>query len=478
MHKTEVDILFVNLPLSGNVYGKTNVSAARPSYPNLTLATLAGNIKFNSCAKLLDLEFVENVEMALRATLLERRFDLLVMTLQTVAVNVGQEVARIVRKHSPHTQIVVGGVHVTTFPLEFNDPMLFDLVVLGEGDFVLNDIVAGTLPPNVFKTSEDDAGANAAWYYHRNKKKSDVVDMNSLAFPRWDMFDLKRYSHSHLSTRKNPVGLIETSRGCAFRCNFCNKNTFGHFHRSKSPERVVEEFFYLRQIGFREVHVADDSFTQDLDRAKQVCELLIQRKFDLSWSLYSGVRVDRVDKDFFELAKQAGLWSVSFGIESGNQQILDRINKGTKLPQIEKSVNLAHAAGLDTFGFFILGLSGETEKSMQDTIDFSLSLPLSIAKFDICIPYPGTGFYQELEGEGRIKLKNWSDYVVHQTDTPLFEHPNLSWQQLQKYYAKAYRAFYLRPEFWYKRLKRDVVKGDVMNDFLFFLKGLPSLLWH
>ena len=285
------------------------------------------------------------------------------------------------------------------------------------------------------------------------------------------MFSLDKYKNSRISSRKNPVGLIETSRGCTFQCNFCNKLIFGSKYRAKDPKRVVDEMEYMLKCGFKEIHIIDDNFTQDIDRAKEICIEIIRRNLKFIWSSFSGVRVDMVDYEFFKLAKQSGCWQVAFGIETGDQNVLNKINKKITLSQTEKAVKLAKKAGLNTFGFFMLALSGETENSMKHTIEFAKRLPLDIAKFDICIPYPGTNYYKELDLAGRIKSKNWSKYICHQLDEPLFDHSNLDWATIKKYYKKAFREFYLRPRYFIRRFIRSLIMGDLVYDICYFLKA-------
>ena len=175
--------------------------------------------------------------------------------------------------------------------------------------------------------------------------------------------------------------------------------------------------------------------------------------------------------DFFKLAKKSGCWQVGFGIETGDQHVLDRVNKKLTLSQVENSVKLAKRAGINTFGFFILVLPGESVESMRKTIDFAKSLPFDIAKFDICVPYPGTPYYKELLAENRIKSFDWSRYVCHQTKHALFEHPNLDWGILEAYYKKAFKEFYLRPAYIYRRFKRGLMMGDLFYDAFYFLRS-------
>ncbi|MDQ7837058.1 MAG: radical SAM protein [Thermodesulfobacteriota bacterium] len=474
-----IKLLFVSLPSALEVYKKTNVKLAAPSYPNLSLATIAGNLSTDVTVDLIDLDFYNDYIAVLKERIDSFKPDFIAMEVKTVTFNASERVSHFIRKNYPKIRIIAGGVHITTFAAELCKTDLYDSMVIGEGDFSLNHILnSNTDMPNILSQSDSvDHNVKKANDFFALKKNDRYVDIEKVAFPRWDLFNIQKYRNSHLTARANPVGLIETSRGCAFQCNFCNKNTFGRFYRAKSVGRVVEEFKCLKAEGFKEVHIIDDSFTQDLARAKSICEELIRIGYDIPWSMFSGVRVDLVDQEFFHLAKRAGAWQVAFGIESGNQKILDRINKKTKLQQIEDSVSMAVKSGMETMGFFIIGLSGDTEKTIMDTINFAAKLPLSLAKFDICIPYPGTPFYKELDAENRILTKDWSKYICHQTRVPLFEHPNLTWEQLDYYYNIAFRKFFLRPRFLWKRFIRDIKKGDLLSDVSYFTKSILNKSW-
>lgn len=155
----------------------------------------------------------------------------------------------------------------------------------------------------------------------------------------------------------------------------------------------------------------------------------------------------------------------------GDQGVLDRIGKKITIADTDKAIRLAGKAGINTFGFFILGLAGETEESIKRTIAFAKSLPLDIAKFDICIPYPGTPYFKALEKEGRIRSRQWERYNCHQIDEPLFEHPTVPWPVIQKYYKDAFRAFYLRPSYIARRCVRSLMMGDLLHDAGYFLKS-------
>jgi len=459
-------ILLFNPPLRTNVYLSTNVSVATPNYPSLTLATLAGNLINKHEVKIIDLDLAADFYQILFSEIQSFKPDIIASSATTPDYLTVRDIMRQIKQKYPTVTTIVGGVHVTALPEDAGEEGCFDIVTIGEGDKVIPELLTASskdVPGIIYRDAQSGKRISTS-------KRKLMQDLNTLPYPAWHLFELDKYKHSRLSARKNPVGLIETSRGCAFQCNFCNKLVFGSEHRTKEPKRVVDELEYMLKCGFKEIHFIDDSFTQNINRAKEVCVEILNRNLRFPWSLFNGVRADMVDFEFFKLAKKAGCWQVGFGLETGDQQVMDKIDKKITISQTENAVRLAKKADLNTFGFFILGLTGETEESMKKTINFSKKLPLDVAKFDICIPYPGTPYYKQLEKDGRIKSKNWSKYICHQTKEPLFEHLNLSWPILEVYYKKAFREFYLRPSYAIRRFIRSLKMGDLMYDLKYFLK--------
>jgi radical SAM superfamily enzyme YgiQ (UPF0313 family) len=459
-------VLFINPPSRRRVYLNTNVSVGTPNYPNLTLATLAGHLKDKYVVKALDMDLFSNYQEQLKSTLNEFKPDIVVSSSKSPDFKVMTELIGLVKNFDKSIKIAVGGVHLTTYPDAIKELPDFDIAAFGEADYVLPLFLEG----HPLRKIQGVA-------YRRNgeiittEKRNEPLDLNKLPYPNWEIFNISTYKNSRLSSRLNPVGLIETSRGCAFQCNYCNKLTFGSKYRTKEPKRVVEEMEYLLKIGFREIHIIDDSFTQSLTHAKSVCEEIINSKLTFPWSLINGIRVDCVDEEFFALAKKAGCWQVSFGIESGDQKVLDKIGKRTTVEKITKAVHLAKKCKLDTFGFFILGLSGDTKESIEKTITFAKSLPLDMAKFDIAIPYPGTPYYHELKAKNSILSEDFEDYVVHRTDKPLFKHENLEWDELKQLYYKAFRKYYLNVYYILRRIKRSFLMNDLIYDINYFIKS-------
>ncbi len=216
----------------------------------------------------------------------------------------------------------------------------------------------------------------------------------------------------------------------------------------------------------------DDMFSTNLDRAKEICRLIIKRKIKFVWNAQAGLRVDRIDEELLRLMKEAGCYATSLGIESGNQDILKIINKGITLDQVRSAVALVKKVGLQTTGFFILGLDGETEATMQDTINFAKELKLDFPKTGILVPLPGTPVFQKWDAEGRIKSRDWSHYVFHPEHNLVYEHPNLKFETILAYYNKFYKELYFSPGFVWQHFKNSVKTGKVFSDGYYFLKAI------
>ena len=149
-----------------------------------------------------------------------------------------------------------------------------------------------------------------------------ISDLDSLPFPAYELFDIRKYHQPRISSRRSPLGYLETSRGCYGKCVFCNKNIHGYKIRMKSVLRVVDEMERMLKLGFGEIHIMDDIFTVDMNRAYAICEEIIRRGLKFPWYPRGGIRVDRVTGELLAMMKRAGCYRIPFGIESGSQEVL------------------------------------------------------------------------------------------------------------------------------------------------------------
>lgn len=306
-----------------------------------------------------------------------------------------------------------------------------------------------------------------------------IEKLDDLPMPAWHLYDSENYRYriSRLLARRRPLAMAEFSRGCVFQCDFCaSKNTMALGYRKKSPERCAEEVREMHRHGYREFALADDIFTSDHYWARQVADAISATGVDMLWTCTNGIRVESADRTLFRAMRRASCYRVSFGFETGNEEVLKAFGKGGRatLDRGREAVALARDAGIDTNGFFMLGLSPDTEATMRDTIEFARSLPLDMMKFGIAIAFPGTKMFRDYRTKGLIRSYDWDEYFIY-TTRALFAHPNLSYDAVQDDMRRAYRrAILTNPGFIARRLWRGVRTGEFFWDAYYFLKFLGS----
>lgn len=452
-------------PSSKGMYAKAKVKVAVPERPSLTLATLASPLlQHGHCVQILDLDHVKNPKGALGHAMEDMQPDFVGLTCTTPLVAEVKRITALVKEYNPATIVVAGGPHPSAFPLETLIESCVDVICQGEGDYVLLSLVEGKDWSIIPGISYLNGGRSV------NTGAPELIkDLNKLPMPAWHLFDLSKYRTPRLSCKKNPVGTMETSRGCVFGCVYCNKTVFGRTFRVKTPQRVVDEMEHMLSCGFAEIHIMDDGFTTDLKRAKSICDLIIERGLKFPWALHNGIRVDRIDQEFLEKARAAGCYEVTLGVETGDPEVMKQIHKGITHDQVIQAVKWAKEAGLETLTYFMLGLPGETEESMKRTIDFALKLDATYSKVSILLPLPGTPLFEEFERKGYLKSKQWDLYNQHDPAL-VYDHPNLSWDKIFKYYNLFYRRYYLRPAFIWRRFKKDAFSSNLLYDARDFLR--------
>lgn len=450
-------ILLINLPFE-KIYEKTNIRGIAPSTPPLSLACIGGSlIKEGHQVKIFDFNIYgyNNFEQILK----DFNPDFVGITFVTPLIREAEKVSKLIKKINNKIIIIGGGPHCSSFPESSIKETSLDIAVIGEGDFVINEIVEGK---NLSKIKGIAYKKNNKILI--NKKRDYIKNLDDLPFPAYSLYEKEKYFVPSAIAKQNPVAWVETSRGCLFGCVYCNKNCFGRTFRVKSPERVAEEFIKIKKFGFKEIHLTDDGFTTDIKRAKEICDLLIEKKVNINWSTITGIRVDRVDFELLKKMKKAGCYRIYFGIESGNQNILNNIKKGIKLEQVRKAVFLSKQVGLEVAGYFMIGLPGETEKTMQETINLAKSLKLDLAKISITIPLPATEMFDELDKKNLIKTRDWEKFKFYSSPSTIYDHENLSWQTIERYYKKFYREVYLNSNFILKRLKKGIKEKTFLSD--------------
>lgn len=464
------NVLLINPSYQGS-YGSAKASIVNPIHPTLGLATIAAvAMQRGHKVKILDMSWQQYDYERVKSEIQNVKPDIVGVTATTPLMNQLRDISVLAKDISNEILVVGGGAHPSALPTETIQESMLDAVFTGEADYAFADICDG-------QKLKDVAGI-----YYRNGETIDftgtrapIEDLNELPMPAWELYDIEIYKKhmSRLLCKRAPSTMAEFSRGCVFKCDFCaSKITMALGYRKKSPERCAEEVKRMYELGYREFMLADDIFTSDQKWAVKVCEAISATGIKMAWSCTNGIRVESADERLFQSLRSSGCYRVSFGFESGDDSILKAFGKGgtASIKKGKEAVKLARKTGIDTNGFFLLGLSPDTEESMNTTIEFARKLPLDMLKFGIAIGFPGTPMFNNYMKKGLIKSYNWDDYHIY-TDRPLFTHEHLKYETILKFLDYAYKRVILTNfSFIFRRVLRGIRTGEFFWDFYYFMK--------
>jgi radical SAM superfamily enzyme YgiQ (UPF0313 family) len=378
---------------------------------------------------------------------IEERPPYVGITLFTVGVWSAAGIARKIKAALPQTVIIVGGPHISSMAREtmkrFRE---FDLAVMGEAEDPLLQLL------NCLESGGDLSQVPSLVYMDGDEVRCTPRHpinkaLDHLPIPAWDLLEHfpRAYSPAIYDFPRHPVATIAASRGCPFHCKFCDTSTFGAQVRAYSPERMIEIIEHLQSAyGVRHVMFVDDLFLASRRRTMKLCKLIVEKGIKLTWSC--AARTDTVKPDLLHLMKQAGCWEISFGLESGSNEQLKRMDKLADIEKSEKAIRWASEAGIRTKGLFMLGYPGETEETVQTTKDFIREIPMTIMNLTKFTPYPGSPIYRELYGTN-IRDDHWQKMNGMNF---LWSPEGISVEALDRHYQDVLVKFYRRPRMiWY-----------------------------
>ena len=400
--------------------------------------------------------------------------DVIGLTAMTPTINTAIAIARCVKKAYPDLPIILGGAHATLLPVEtlVTAPEI-DIIIRGEGEETIIELMRALGHKQPLSKIEGISYRKDG-RVESNPVCPKIVDLDSLPFLAYHLLPWKRYKPHPPHGRALPFAAIITSRGCPYRCSYCSKPVFGNKFRGQSPEKVVEEInYHKRGLGIKEFAFYDDVFTLNKRRAYAIADEMISRGLKIHWTCET--RADLVDRELLRHMKQAGCYSIAYGIESASQEIVNTLNRDVTIEQAEEAVRLSQEVGLQTIGYFMIGSPGESRETIRQTIQFAKKLKLDFAQFSVTTPYPGTKLY-ELYSDGRKgDIIPWESFVYGKTGgrvTPVFESKLLRRGDLQYWITQAYKEFYLRPFYLWQRIRRTTSIGDLKVG----IKGISMFL--
>lgn len=386
--------------------------------------------------------------------------DLIGFTSTTTHFHSAVAAAETLRSTQLQVPICIGGPHFNANPELLLEHDCFDFGVRGEGELTFDEVV-GNLEngtgfqdvPGVVTAGDGDLVFAAP--------RERIKDLDTLPFPARHLLPLNKYSAMPNDQYNLPKASAITSRGCPFHCSFCDKSTFGDVYRKVSADRIVEEMHLLHdQYGIRDIAFVDSLFAPHKKWLALFLDALEKNRPDVSWTC-SG-RANIYDETLLKRMKANNCWRIRIAIESGNQEIIDRIDKGISKEEFKQTVRLADKAGLQVKVFFMIGHLGETPETISESIDLAKSVPIKDITVQINTPLKGTRQYEEYPKYGTLMTEDLSRYNFFQ---PVFVPNGFTSEQLFAELQKFYRSFYLSPAVIWRHIKAIRKFSDIIKYF-------------
>ena len=360
--------------------------------------------------------------------------DVVGVTSTTPEIHLARDLITSLKRCRPGIITVLGGAHASAVPESTLEsiPQL-DYIVVGEGEDAIVEIVQHLPREQIVKLPP-------------------VEDLDSLPFPAKHLVDPADYSYPHPQNGMVVLDAVETSRGCPFNCIFCY-HCNGNTTRFKSADRVWAEIRQSQeQFKAQMVMFFDDTFTLNKNRAKTILQGFLEKQIKLKYHCFT--RADTLDEEIIRLMREAGFAKLTMGIESGDQSMLDRLNKGIRLEQYAKAYAMVYRAGLETRGSFMIGNPYESWSTVKASIDFARSLDLFRIGVNIATPYPGTKLYDmALAGKGITLVESdWKNFT--RWGRSVVRTPEMSARDLEQAQLAFLSAFYSNPKVIRYHMKR------------------------
>lgn len=451
-----MNILLVNPSLTQEQVGHYNakVEKVRGRYPSLGLFYIAAVLeKEGHIVELIDFDIETDPQKRLRESLIHSKPDILGIHVMTWTFHQANKIAMLAREIIPSIIVIAGGAAVTSSPLATIKHSVFDCGVIGEGEETVVDLVNAIrsglaldgVPGIIFRKDGN---------IKQNAKRPFIHDLDSLPLPARHLVDLSRYCD--VFTQKQRFATVVTSRGCPYRCIYCDReNRMGNTWRSFSNRRIIEEITSLKELNnIDEVMFFDDEFIVNRDKVAELCDMILAKELHLTWECRA--RVDLVDRKLLALMRKSGCYRIRFGFESGDDGILDRLKKGITIKQSLECARLVKEAGIEIFGYFMLGCPGETRATMEKTLNLAFEIAPDFAIFSKAILIPGSELFEWAVSENLIDKDYWDLFFQGKVKNtaPAISTKGLPESEVDMFIRRANKQFYFRPGFIARRLSK------------------------
>ncbi|MFC1808252.1 B12-binding domain-containing radical SAM protein [Candidatus Omnitrophota bacterium] len=368
--------------------------------------------------------------------------DMLAFSITTPTLKDDLKACKIAKLIDPDIFTVSKGAHYSEEDENIiKDCPELDLIIRGESEFAISEIVRSERLSEVLGITYRSNGNII-----KAPDRPFLEDLDLLPHPARHLLNNNLYLTP--DTNK-PIAYIYSGRGCPHQCIYCAVSVAsGYKLKARTPKNIVDEIDEcVNRFGIRDFFFRADTFTMNKDWVIDICKLIIDRGLKIRWGTNS--RVDTICEDRLKWMKDAGCWIIGFGVESGNQQMLDKMKKRAKIEDAESAVRLCKKFKIKSYLLFMIGLPWDSKETVDDTIRFAIRLKGDFIDFNIAYPLPGTEFY-------RIAKENnlFNEDMLHRHDysKPLIKTLYLSTEELIELRKKAIRAFYLNPGYIFKTL--------------------------
>lgn len=354
-----------------------------------------------------------------------------------------------VKRINKNIKTVLGGPHIHLFPnetIQFRD---IDFLVLGEGEEVFKKLLdniddkAQLMKTTGIVFRDNDETINTGI-------RPVIENLDEIPFPARHLVPYKKYSS--LLTKGNIVTTIFTSRGCPFKCAFCDRPHLGKRFRARTPNNVVDELEQCTKLGIREFLVYDDTFTVNKKRVIDICREIVDRGLNISWDIRT--RIDTIDEEMIKYLKLGGCQGIHYGIESGTSKVLEILKKGISLEQAKYIFDITRKYGIKILAYFMIGNPNETLEDILKTYEVMKELKPDYVHLTILTPFPGTEIYSNAIEKSVIEKDVWQEFAKHPSNDFIPPHWGevFTREELNDLLIKGYKSFYIRPSYVFKRI--------------------------
>jgi radical SAM superfamily enzyme YgiQ (UPF0313 family) len=392
--------------------------------------------------------------------------DLVVLEVSSASFNVDQTMIKSIHQNIPNARIALCGIHMKMFEQSFMEEHPYvDFVLKGEYEMTLLDL-ADHLRDGKNYLNIPGAGVRSGDQVVFNPNRELLKNLDDLPWPDRDFLPAEKY-HDTPGGIPTPSAQMIASRGCPFQCIFCAWPQMmydGNKYRVRSPEDIVSEMLHLRdKYGIKSAYFDDDTFNIGTKRMMKLGQEMIDREVNIPWAAMG--RADTTGLEVLEKLHEAGLVAIKYGVESGDQEVIDKSGKNLKLSVVRDAVKKTKELGIDVHLTFTFGLPGETWETARKTIDLAIELDPDTIQFSVCTPFPGSSMYELYKEKGHLeKGENWDEYDGFSSS--IIRTEDMSAKDLED-------AMSLAQKTWDEHVRmRDLAAGGKKSKFYYFKKGI------